>query len=170
MNMTRDASQADATAASNDLVCKSIFVKAAPKRAYRVFTEQMTRWWPLATHKLSKGEAVAIVVEPFVGGRMTERAADGSECTWGHVVTWEPPSKFVFTWEIGADFQVDSTLRTEVEVTFTDEDGGTRVVLEHRLLRAYGERAEEMKRIFDSPGGWAGIIELFGAEAAKAGD
>lgn len=164
MSMTEHAPSGTAT----DLVKKEIFVKASPEHAYRVFTEGMSTWWPLATHKLSKGEAVAVVVEPFVGGRMAERAADGSECTWGRVLVWDVPRRFVFSWEINGDFQVDSSIDTEVEVTFTPENGGTRVRLEHRKLAAYGARAEEMKKIFGSEGGWQGILSLFGRQASSA--
>lgn len=42
-------------------------------------------------------------------------------------------------------------------------DKRTRVEHEHRGLEAYGDRAAEMQVIFDSPGGWAGILDSFAA-------
>jgi hypothetical protein len=45
-------------------------------------------------------------------------------------------------------------------------DGRTRVELEHRGLETYGERAEEMRGIFDSDGGWRGLLGLFAAATA----
>jgi hypothetical protein len=44
----------------------------------------------------------------------------------------------------------------------------TRVELEHRGLDAFGERADEMRDTFDSPGGWPGILERFGQAVAAA--
>ena len=78
------------------------------------------------------------------------------------------PARFAFTWEIDAAFKVDPTMKTRVEVTFTAEKGGTRVDLVHRGLRAYGEKAGEMVAIFDSPGGWTGLMAAFAAHASTS--
>jgi hypothetical protein len=42
----------------------------------------------------------------------------------------------------------------------------TRVVLEHRGLDVYGDQMDDMRRSFDSPGGWPGILELFAQAVA----
>jgi uncharacterized protein YndB with AHSA1/START domain len=148
------------------LVQKSILVAAPPEGAFRVFTERMTDWWPLKTHHIGKAEATKAVVEPFVGGRWFERGNDGSECEWGRVLAWEPPARLVLSWEITYDWRHDASLHTEVEVRFTKEGGGTRVSLEHRMLERYGEKAEEMRGIFDAKGGWGGLLEAFAARAS----
>jgi uncharacterized protein YndB with AHSA1/START domain len=114
-------------------------VKVPPEVAWRVFTEKMGTWWPLATHKIGKANAVDAVIEPGVGGRWYERGDDGSTCDWGRVLSREPPSRLVFSREISADWQYDPTLKTEVEVRFIAEGkDGTRVELEHRRLDLYG--------------------------------
>lgn len=38
----------------------------------------------------------------------------------------------------------------------------------HRGMRAYGARAEELRTIFDGPGGWGGMLESFKARASAA--
>ena len=48
-----------------------------------------------------------------------------------------------------------------------DGKNGTRVELEHRRLDLYGARRDEMRGIFDSEGGWSGLLESF-ARAASA--
>lgn len=149
-------------------VRKVISVKAPPEVAWRVFTEKIGTWWPLATHKIGKAKAVDSVIEPRVGGRWYERGDDGSTCDWGQVLSWEPHTRLVLTWEISADWQHDPNLKTEVEVRFIP--GGqdsTRVELEHRHLDLYGSRRDQMRGIFDSEGGWSGILASFAA-AAKA--
>lgn len=158
-----------ATTSSDDLlVKKSITVSATPERAFKVFTEQMSTWWPLATHKIGKTDATSAIIEPKVGGSWYERGVDGSECEWGKVLAWDPPRRLVLSWDISADWQYDANLQTEVEVRFTQEGSVTRVDLEHRKLRAYGDRALEMKGIFDSEGGWTGLLAAFAARVGAA--
>ncbi len=149
------------------LVRKHIFVKASLERAFEVFTRDMGRWWPLATHHIGKADAATAVVEPFAGGRWFERGVDGSECDWGRVLAYEPPRRVLLTWDLTHEWKHDASLQTEVEVRFSDAGAeGVRVDLEHRLLRAYGDKAEHMQKVFDSPGGWTGIMESFRKRAS----
>jgi uncharacterized protein YndB with AHSA1/START domain len=149
-------------------VRKVLSVKAPPEIAWRVFTEKMGTWWPLATYKIGKANAVDAVIEPRVGGRWYERGDDGSTCDWGRVLSWEPPSRLVLSWDISADWQPDPTLKTEIEVRFiADGKDGTRVELEHRHLDRYGARRDEMRTIFDSTGDWGRLLAMF-ARAAEA--
>jgi uncharacterized protein YndB with AHSA1/START domain len=152
---------------SSVMVKKSIEVRGPPERAFHVFTERMTEWWPLETHHIGKAKATKAVMEPFVGGRWYERGEDGSECEWGKVLAWEPPGRLVLSWEITCDWHHDAVLQTEVEVRFTKKGAGTEVSLEHRMLERYGEKAEEMRGIFDAEGGWRGLLGAFAARAAE---
>ena len=120
-------------------------------------------WWPLATHHIAEKDAETAIIEPRVGGRWFERATDGTECLWGKVLVWEPPSRLVLAWQISGEWAYDADLLTEVEVSFLPEgEGHTRVELEHRGLDAFGEKMDEVRRSIDSPGGWPGILERFG--------
>jgi len=119
-------------------VRKTIVVEAPAERAFSVFTEGMTTWWPLETHHIGKVPVAAAVIEPWAGGRCYERGVDGSD--WAH----------------------DPEIASQVEVTFTREgDSATRVELERRGLETYGDRSGEMRDIFDSEGGWTGLLERF---------
>jgi len=150
-------------------VRKMINVQAPPAVAWRVFTEQMATWWPLAIYKIGKAAAVDAIIEPRVGGRWYERGDDGSTCDWGSVLSWEPPSRLVLSWDINADWQFDPDLKTEIEVRFiaVGQDA-TRVELEHRRLDRYGARRDEMRRIFDTEGDWGRLLAAFAARAAAA--
>lgn len=146
---------------------KVVVVDAPRAVAWRVFTGKMGAWWPLATHMIGKSKAVDAVIEPRVGGRWYERGDDGTTCDWGRVLAWEPDTRLVLSWEITADWQHDPDLRTEVEIRFiADGDHRTRVELEHRHLDRYGKRREEMRGIFDSEGGWTGLLAAFAARAS----
>ena|SRR5689334_17466453 len=69
-------------------VRKIIRVKAPQDIAWRVFTEQMATWWPLAVYKIGKANAVDAIIEPRVGGRWYDAArmaapATGAPCSPG---------------------------------------------------------------------------------------
>jgi hypothetical protein len=70
----------------------------------------------------------------------------------------------MLAWQISAQWQYEPALVTEVEVRFSPDGEGTLVELEHRL-DGYGQAAEQMRHIFDSPQGWAGALENFAKDA-----
>jgi len=151
-------------------VRKVVTVQAPQAIAWRVFTERMGTWWPLANYKIGKAKAVDAVIEPRVGGRWYERGEDGSTCNWGSVLSWEPPSRLLLSWDINADWQYDPDLKTELEVRFIPEGNDvTRVELEHRRLDRYGARRDEMRTIFDATGDWGRLLQAFAQAAASEG-
>jgi uncharacterized protein YndB with AHSA1/START domain len=146
-------------------VSTSIVVTAPIERAFQVFTLEMGTWWP-AQHHILEGELAEMRIEPQPGGRIYDVATDGNECTWGHVLAYEPPHRFLFSWDITTDWKVeaDPARRSEIEVRFTDEgDGRTRVDLEHRELQRHGEGWEELAAMFSAPDAWAGTLQAFAA-------
>ena len=147
-------------------VRKQLIVEAPQERAFRVFTENIDRWWP-RTHKIGKAPLKAAVLEPRENGRWYEVGEDGSQCDWGRVLAWEPPRRLVLAWQVSAQWQFDASLVTEVEVTFTPEGPRrTRVDLEHRDLERFGPGAEQVRGAFDSQQGWGGMLESFARVAA----
>ena len=106
-------------------------------------------------------------MEPRAGGRWYERGEDGSECEWGKVLVWEPPTRVVLAWNVNPQFKFDPLHFSEVEILFTAESTGvTRVELEHRNLERFGEGAEQMRQNIDAPNGWTRVMELYAACAA----
>ena len=141
------------------LVRKSIIVSAPLTHVFAVFTERHDAWWP-RDHHIGGRKDFTAVLEPRVGGRWFERGDDGSECNWGRVLAWEPPNRLVLSWDISADWKYDPSVATEIEVKFIAESGRrTRVELEHRKLERYGDKAEMMRALFDSPRAWASTLE-----------
>jgi uncharacterized protein YndB with AHSA1/START domain len=147
-------------------VRKTLTVAASPSRAFEVFTAGFDRWWP-RSHSIGESPLKTAVIEPRQGGRWFGRLENGTEAAWGDVLAWEPPRRLVLAWRIGADWQYDPELLTEVEVIFTPEGEGTRVDFEHRHLERMGEGAEAVRASFESEGGWTGLLKMFAAEAAK---
>lgn len=152
----------------NILVRKRTVVDAPQAFVFDFFTSGQNEWWPRA-HHIGGKEPFTAIVEPRAGGRWYERADDGSECSWGKVLVWEPPARVVFSWDIGADWKHDPELGTEVELTFTAEGPErTLVVLEHRKLERYADKAELMRAMFDSDDAWLATLLAFAKGAEKA--
>jgi uncharacterized protein YndB with AHSA1/START domain len=146
---------------TDSAVRREIVVDVPPDRAFVLFTAEMTSWWP-ADHHIGSAPIAEIVVEPRAGGRWYTRHEDGTETSTGVVVAWEPPGRFVVTWQIGADWKFHRELVTTVEVRFEPVgDGRTRVRLEHRDLDAFGADTARMKETFEDPGAWSATLTAY---------
>lgn len=149
--------------ASEVPVRKSVTVKASADRAFKVFTEGFDTWWP-RTHHIGKSPMKKAIVEGRVGGRCYSEQTDGTDCDWGQVLAWEPPSRLVIAWQINHKWGYEPILAnsSEVEVRFTPlADGSTRVDLEHRYFERHGEGWENIRMSVDSPGGWGMLLDLY---------
>ena len=138
-------------------IVHSVRVKAAPERAFDLFTGRMADWWPKG---IGKAPHAAIVMEPAAGGRWFERDADGNETDWGRVLAWEPPARVLLAWQISSRWTYEPELETEVELSFVAaEGGGTLVTLEHRRLEAFGaDAARHAERL---RGGWPTHLDQY---------
>jgi len=104
-------------------IVKTITVRRSPDEAFRLFTAEVARWWPLATHHLGRLPPVACAIVPVVGGRIYETAPDGTEQDWGRVLAWDPPGRFAMSWDVG--------IATELVLAFTPVSAGCEVQLRH---------------------------------------
>jgi uncharacterized protein YndB with AHSA1/START domain len=136
-------------------IVKSVRVRATPDRAFEIFTTNVARWWP-PSYTIGQSPIKQVVIEPRTGGSWYEIGEDGSECRWGDVLAWSPPTGLMLAWRIGMDWQFDPSLLTELEITFKDVgDGETEVRLEHRKLENLGDGAEKAVAILD---GWGNAL------------
>jgi uncharacterized protein YndB with AHSA1/START domain len=144
-------------------VRKSIRVAATQAHAFEVFTSGLSRWWP-RDKGIGKMPMRAAIMEPHLGGRWYELAEDGTQTNVGKIVIWEPPHRFVMTWEINSHWKPDSTIGSEVEVRFIAEAANaTRVELEHRKFEQMGaDPGEKMRK--DVDGGWPAMLDRFKSE------
>jgi uncharacterized protein YndB with AHSA1/START domain len=154
-------------AASGTEVRHQVTVAVPPDRAFAFFTERFDDWWPLS-HHLGAEPPQRRELESGAGGRWLERAADGTECTWGQVLAWEPPGRLVLSWQIDGTFTLDPdpAHASEIEVTFTPDGAGTRVELVHRHLDRHGETGPALARAVAADGGWPGILRQYAGAVA----
>ena len=157
------------TQTTDTSVRSTIVVDAPIERAFTVFTDGMGSWWP-REHHILRVDLAETVFEPRPGGHVYDRGVDGSECHWGRVLAYEPPTRVVFSWDISLQWQLegDAERTSEVEVRFVAEGPGrTRVELEHRNLDRHGDGWEQMRDVVASPDGWDLSLRNFAAQFAS---
>jgi uncharacterized protein YndB with AHSA1/START domain len=106
------------------MIEKTVLLACPPERAFVLFTEHASSWWPEdRRHTPDPRSAIRMVPE----GRFWESARDGREVELGKVRVWEPPHRLVLDFFVGTD----ALHPTEVTVTFAGEADRTRVVVRH---------------------------------------
>ena len=148
--------------ASTVVIRKSVTVATPVETAFRVFTEEIGTWWPLATKSVGREDTEDLVIEPREGGRVYERVRGGEEHDWGTLLAWDPPNGLVFTWHPGRGEET----RQEVAVSFTPVDTGTRVDVEQCGWERLVATAAEAPEHYDS--GWDEILESYAETAERS--
>lgn len=142
-----------------------ITVNVPQEQAFKIFTERFDEIKPRDLTMLQSPIAESIF-ETRVGGTVYDRAEDGTECHWARVLSFEPPERFVISWDISPQWQLETDLErcSEVEVRFVPETPErTRVELEHRHLDRHGSGWESERQAVDGQGGWPIFLHRFAA-------
>jgi uncharacterized glyoxalase superfamily protein PhnB len=112
----------------------AVDVAVEPMSAFTAFTDEIDSWWVRGPiNFFDSGRAVAMRIEPGVGGRVLEVYDDVRDdaLELGRITVWEPGAQLTYR------SLVDDT---EIDVRFEAVEGGTRVRVTQRLLPE-GERA-----------------------------
>lgn len=111
----------------------SVLVRVDPEDAFRIFTEDINKWWRTGLRYRVGGKHRSVLhLEPQVGGRLFEAfegPAGPKVLETGRVTAWEPPRRVVFQWR-AVNFAPSES--TEVEVEFAESASGTLVTVRHR--------------------------------------
>jgi uncharacterized protein YndB with AHSA1/START domain len=134
-------------------------VACAPERAFALWAEQTSRWWPHG-HSVSAEPGLTVTFEPRSGGRIFERTPAGVEHDWGEVLAWEPPRRLAYLWHL----RFDRADATEVEITFAPAAEGTAVTIVHSGWERLGGKGPERRTRNER--GWAGLLPHYVAACA----
>lgn len=121
-------------------------VRSDVAHTFTVFVREIGTWWPTAI-SVGRERVRTVTVERRAGGRVHETWHDGTTVEWGRLLVWEPPHRFVMSWEC-------TPAPTEVELTFAALGPAlTRVAVEHRGWEALS--AAQLREDCALPGGYA---------------
>jgi uncharacterized protein YndB with AHSA1/START domain len=130
---------------------RAITVPVPASEAFGIFAGHPAEWLP-AAHTFVP-EPLLIAMEPRVGGRFYERAADGSEVTRGTITDWDPPRRLAVTWRIGPGWRPvpDDERASVIVVDFVPAGpASTRVVTTYTQLHRHGEFARVIRAAIES--------------------
>jgi uncharacterized protein YndB with AHSA1/START domain len=142
-------------------VNKEIVVNVPIDEAFRAFTERFGDFKP-REHNIMSSPIAETVFESKVGGHIYDRAEDGQECHWARILAFDPPTRVVFSWDIGPTWQIETNHdnTSEVEVRFIAEAADrTRVELEHRHIDRHGPGWEGVRAGVEE--GWPVYLDRY---------
>lgn len=146
----------------------TIGVSAAPDKAFRIFTRDIGKWWPLP-YTWSEDQFETAVIEDHAGGRWYEIGLDGVESDWGAVRAFEPGDALVLSFNVSPERTPEPPERqSEVAIRFVPASGGTRIELEHRDLARHGEKAATLREGMASRHGWPLILASYARAVRNA--
>lgn len=148
-------------AAEPAAVTHRIEVSLGVEQAFALFTQGLSRWWPLRSHSCAGEDALDVVLEPRVGGAVTEITRQGEHHLWGTLTAWQPPSHFAMTWHPAQPGE----LATHLTVRFTATASGCAVDLRHDGWEVRGAAAAPVRDEYQH--GWALVLGRYAAAAAK---
>ncbi|MDN5797640.1 MAG: SRPBCC family protein [Intrasporangium sp.] len=146
-----------------------IVVDVPQDHAFAVFTEQFDRIKP-REYNLLDADITETVFERHVGGHVYDQGVDGSVCRWARVLAFEPPERFVISWDIDTQWRLepDPGRASEVEVRFVPLGAEqTRVELRHRHLDRHGDGWQDYGTGLGAEGGWPVFLDRFQALVAR---
>ena len=136
------------TALRRPPVRQATVVRSDVGHTFEVFVRTIGVWWPVNPFSAGRDRVRDVTFERRAGGRVFETWADGTEVDWGTVRAWEPPDRFVMSWNI-------TPVATEVELSFIALGPAlTRVAVEHRGWEALSD--EQLAQDCALPGGYLG--------------
>ncbi len=170
MAATRDPGDHVVTRLRRPPVRQAMVVRSDIGHTFGTFVRTIGAWWPVQPFSAGKDRVRDVTIEQRRGGRVYETWADGTVVDWGELLAWEPPARFVMTWNM-------TTAATEVELTFTSLGPAlTRVAVEHRGWEALSD--EQLAADCALRGGylggayatgWARILGALAVAAETAG-
>ena len=141
------------------MIKKSILLACPMDRAFYLFTQAASEWWPLERRHTQDPLSQ---IQMLPSGRFWERAADGHEVDLGHVREWDPPHRLVLDFYPGTDAQHP----TLVVVTFAAEGDATRVTVDHRPTAVSEDLWKLRVPRFEQS--WELVLAAFARHAAMA--
>ncbi len=149
-------------------VVASVTVDVPAATAFDRFTAGFGSWWPAEFSWSQPTLLASIGMQCREGGLLSELGPHGFRIDWGRVVTWEPPRRLVFLWQIGNDRvpQPDPEQASRVAVTVepAGSGGSATVTVVHDRWERHGAGSAASRDGFT--GAWPMALERFATTVA----
>ncbi len=139
-----------------DPIVKTVTVNATPDRAFDVFVHRIAKWWPLDGHVVSASNgkpALAVTIEPRVGGAVYETMHDGERADWGTVLVYEDGRRLAFSWHPGTNRDKPTQVEVRFECAGADR---TLVTLTHSGWEVWSTEAPAKRDGYET--GWDFVL------------
>ena len=142
-----------------DPVTVVVVINTTKAAAFDAFVAQIGDWWPIKSFSLAEGK---VSMDAKLGGKIVEKAADGTEHVWGAITRFDVPNHISISWSVGKE-----ATATDITVDFEDtDDGRTGVTLVHTGWEALGDEAATKRENYRM--GWERILDESYAKFARA--
>jgi hypothetical protein len=139
-----------------DSLVKKIDVPCSQEKAFDIFVNAMSSWWPLDRFTMSAHDGKvpkSLTVDAKEGGQIVEIGHDDTEHLWGTIKTYDPFGYLAMHMHMGMP-PCDSLVEIKFQAV---SDHQTQVELTHSNWEAYGEMADMMYNGYGT--GWTVIFE-----------
>ena len=142
----------------NDPIKKSLTVPLSAEAAFNLFTADIDKWWPKASHSV-KGAKSTLRFPKHKDDEIIETGEDGTTAIWGKIIAYDPGAYVAFTWHPGRP----ATEATVVTMTFTTTADGTLCELTHGGFDILGETADAVSTSYLN--GWEMVLGCYKSAA-----
>ena len=148
-------------------ISTTLRIPVPAEEAFAAFTDRLGDWWVREYTWSGPDLLVELGVEPRAGGMLYEIGPHGFRMDWGRVLTWEPPYRLGFTWQIGPDRTPvpDPGRASEVELHLHPAGDQTEVRVEHRHFDRHGDTAEDYRAALTP--GWEELLTRYAEVATR---
>lgn len=136
---------------------KHLNLECSVEHAFRVFTKNISTWWPLESHSCFETKSDRVVIEEQVGGQIIEYSKEGHSAVWGNILSWQPPFRFSMTWHPSSP--VDEATIVAVEF-FKISDSSCRLKLVHSEW--HQRKDPNIRGNYEN--GWDMVLSLFSSK------
>jgi len=105
-------------------------IAASKEKVWEAFTEKINEWW--SSDYYTSTRTIAFHIESKLGGKMFEDFGNGEGLVWANVIGVDKPNVLQMKGDLSPDFGGPAV--SFVKITFTEEDGITRVQYSESML------------------------------------
>jgi len=157
---------------TEDSITRSVLLRCDPASARARFVQGFADWWPREHCFCGEASLDRVFLDPDAG-TWGEVRRDGVVVPWG-TAAWELPAQDLrLGWQMDATVspwvpEPDPARASQIDITFVQAAGGTRVTLcHHGFLRQGARHAQAMWAVMAGLDRWREWLDLYAAATPR---